>query len=290
MNSLARFILIILFLAGLAWGIYWLWQRQPRLKNEESKPEGSKQVQIQDEKIKPADFSILTSQSVKIEGKTNPQSYVAIYSNAFGEVVKTDKEGKFEKSVNLEKGLNLVQLVSISPELKDSSDTTLTYWVGDASDGKTVYAGSIKSILVDNLTVSTSSGEKTIKTSKTTTMDLPPQDEEKPSTKSVLSNLRVGDYLIALGDLGQDYLNAKKIQVIRENKPQVTKKLFLGRLLVAPKNNIFSAKAQKDQKIEEFTLAKNSKEAEKVVKDKDAIIFYHDEKNQKVVDLIYLLP
>ena len=83
-----------------------------------------------------------------------------------------------------------------------------------------------------------------------------------------------------------------------EDKPQNNKKLMVGRILVSPRQNLFSVKDITNSEITEFALFKNTqitkvdKEAkpQDLTKDANAIIIYHQDGDKNLVDLIYLLP
>ena len=88
------------------------------------------------------------------------------------------------------------------------------------------------------------------------------------------------------------------MEIIRENKPQITKKIAVSKILTAAKANKFSAKDSEANKILDFTLDKNSKVIKNgqsakdtdIVKDLNAIIIYQDEDDERLIDLVYLLP
>lgn len=298
-------------MALLVYGIYWLWQRQPKPQNHQlSAPAAQeKDKEAFTFEIKPQDNSILASNKFKFEGRSQPDVLIAIYSNSQNDVVKTDSLGKFEKEVQLAIGLNLVEIVIISKDLKAGDKITLTYWVEEFNSqtfGTQVYAGSIKSLLGNLITISTPSGEKNIQASQSVKIELPKDAEnESESTKSALQNLRVGDYLIALGDLSGGTLNAQSLKILRKDKPQIIKKISLAKILTSIRQNLssgrkglFSAKVIETNEIVEFTLNKNSSVAlddqqgknENIEKNKNALIVYHPAEDQKLVDLIYLLP
>lgn len=291
----------------MAYGIYWLWQRQPKPKNHQpdsvvgQEQNGAKREQSLE--IKPQDSQVLTDSPIKIEGQSKPDQYLAVYSNGFNYLIQTDNSGKFEQAINLTEGLNLIEIVAFSRDLKEDDKITLTYWLTKKDKktmlGSTVFAGSVKTIFENILTLSTPAGEKNIRTLKTTEIVIPTEDEtEIESTKSALDGVRVGDYLIALGNLSQDTLNAKRLEIIRQNKPQVTKKLVTAKILTQVRQNLFSGRDLKESKIQEFTLTKDSQiliggqkaESEDIAKNKEAFIFFTTGGGKKIVDLIYQLP
>jgi len=307
-TGIAKYLVILILIASFIFTLYWLWQRQPKtLKNETpqaSTYQSPKPKTQQATEIKPSDFSVLNTNQVKLEGRVTPNSSVAVFSNDFATVVKTTSSGNFEKEVTLPRGLNLLDLSIISKDFREEQKRTLTFFVSDSqNNGSTVYVGTLKTIFDTLLTISTTNGEKSIQASKSTAVNLPPPPNgEKETTVSPLKNIRIGDYLIVVGDLTKDAenekLQAKKIEVIRENIPQNTRKLTLAKTLTTVRQNLFSAKNTTDNKILEFTLEKTSliqiddkiSKASDIAKDKNAIIIHHQEQAKNIVDLIYLLP
>lgn len=289
----------MLIIATFLYGLYWLWQRQPKPQEKASPPsQEAKEVrQPQAVEIIPQSFSVLSDPKTRIQGKSKPETLVAVYSNDFNYLVQTDAVGKFEQDMELTEGLNLAEIVVFDRDLREETRISTIYWLsGKEKVGNTVYAGPVKTIFDNLITVSTISGEKTVKIAQSATIELP-KGEEAESTKSASENIRVGDYLIALGEIAGDNLNAQRVEVIRKNKPQVVKKVLGAKILTSVRQNLFSAKETQENKILEFVLAKNSvvevtgrqAKAEEIVKEKTAIIFFHQEGDKRIVDLIYLL-
>ncbi|KKR56477.1 MAG: hypothetical protein UU05_C0036G0002 [Candidatus Curtissbacteria bacterium GW2011_GWA1_40_47] len=306
-NHIAKYLVILILAASFIFALYWLWQRQPKIQNQEvqtainSQTVASEGKNPQKLKLSPKDFSVLTSKKVKFEGTSTPNSYLAIFSNTSQAVVKTDTSGNSEKEIDLADGLNLVDLVTVTPDFQTKNKKSLTLLIAqDTKDGDTVYTGPVKTIFDTLITLTTTDGQKEIRASKTTAITLPKEDDkEKESIGSALRNIRIGDFAIVIGNLSkEDQLEAKKIEIIREAVPQNSRRLTVVKTLTAPRQNLFSAKNQQSGEIEEFTLGKTSqilvdgKEAKitDITKDKNTIIISHEEKGKQLIDLIYLLP
>ena len=306
-NRIAKYLVILILITSFVFSLFWLWQRQPKSQNQEvqtainSQTVASEERNPQELKLSPKNFSVLTSKKIKFEGTSIPNSYLTIFSNISQAVVKTDASGNYEKEIDLVDGLNLVDLVTISPELQPKSKKSLTLLVAqDTKDGDTVYTGPVKTIFDTLITLTTTDGQKEIRASGKTTISLPKEDDkENEATASALRNIRIGDFTIVQGNISKEnQLEAKKIEIIRENKPQNLRRLTVVKTLTAPRQNLFSTKNQQSSEIEEFTLGKTSqiftdgKEAKTIdiTKDKNAIIVSHEEKGKELVDLIYLLP
>lgn len=314
-NKTAKYLVILILVAAFILTLFWLWQRQPRVQNLQTPQEtkDSQSVQTPESfKITPPDGSVLTSKQVKLTGQAKA-GYLAIFSNNFQILIKTDQNGEFEKEVDLADGLNLITLISFSDQLKQDQEKSLVYLLAkDTKDGETIFAGPVKTILDNLLTIASSNGQKNIRSTKNTNITLPkPPASEKTnneSTGSAIQNIRVGDFLIAQGNLSageKDEMTAKKIEVIREDKPQNNQKIMLGRILISPRQNLpagrqglFSVKDSTTNEIIEFSVTSDTqilqeeKEAktEDITKNKSAFVIYHQENDKNLVDLIYLLP
>ena len=228
-NHIAKYLVILILAASFIFALYWLWQRQPKIQNQEvqtainSQTVASEGKNPQKLKLSPKDFSVLTSKKVKFEGTSTPNSYLAIFSNTSQAVVKTDTSGNSEKEIDLADGLNLVDLVTVTPDFQTKNKKSLTLLIAqDTKDGDTVYTGPVKTIFDTLITLTTTDGQKEIRASKTTAITLPKEDDkEKESIGSALRNIRIGDFAIVIGNLSkEDQLEAKKIEIIREAVPQ----------------------------------------------------------------------
>ncbi len=302
-------ILIIVCLLGAS--IFWLWQRQPKVKSAQTSAQTTTQqstdTTAQNDSLQitaPKNESIVTTSKTSINGKTQTASYVVIYSNSINTVVKSDKDGNFQTDINLTDGLNLISIQTITGDPQKRITKSLTIWSAKKDPGASaVYAGSVKNIFDTVLTITTQNGDKTVNTSKSTQVNLPNGEEEqaiKQATASANQKIRIGDFAIALGDPAQsgnkDTITGRSIQIIRDNKPQNNEDFVAGTTLTGVKLNLFSAKSVVDSKIWEFTLNKNTSiqlngqdaKQDAVVKDKNAIIIFHKEDDKKVADLVYL--
>jgi len=308
-NRTAKYLVILILVASFILFLYWLWQRQPRVQNIQTpKPTAESNIIQTPEsfKITPKDGSVLTSKKVKLTGIVNP-GYLIIFSNDFQAVIKTDQNGKFENEVDLTDGLNLFKLVSFSNKLKQNQENSLVYLLAkNTKDGETIFAGSVKTILDNLLTISTPNGQKNIRSTKDTNITLPkpPADEKNKNeaSGSAIQNIRVGDFLIAQGNLANsnknDEIIAKKIEVTREDKPQINKKLAVVKILASLRGDLFSAKDLETDEILQFNLSKNSEifqedkqsKPKDITKNKNTIVIYLVKGDKNLVDLIYLLP
>src|SRR3990167_3713754 len=160
-----------------------------------------------------------------------------------------------------------------------------------------VYAGSVKSILDNLITLTTSTGEKSVKKETKTNLILPSPILSKKPAPAPDESIRIGDFAIALGEVKDEILNAQDLEIIRENKPQITRKISIAKILTVAKAGKFSAKDTEANKILDFTLDKNSKILKNgqgakdtdIAKDLNAIIVYQNEGDERLVDLVYLL-
>lgn len=301
---MAKIAITVIFTLAIVAFMYWLWQRQPRIP-QVTTPQIQQVTGAEREQslqIKPQDGSILAQNKITFEGQTKPNQIVLIYSNDFASAVSSDKNGNFSQNATLVGGLNIVQIVYQQNDPKQSQKYTLTYLVAAKSDpGKTnVFAGSVKSIFDTVLVITWQGKDKTINAARDIDVILPKnKGEESEATGSAFSNLRLRDFIIATGTLTKNgQLTAKSLEVIRENPPQMLAQFAQIKILNAPNKNSFSARDETTSEIVAYSVDKNTEilqdsqkvQAKDIAKDKKALVVYHSEKNQNLVDFIYLLP
>ena len=301
-KRLTKPLILLIFIAILISTMVWLWQRQPKvpLSELQSSPATGEAaaVKVEEElEIIPGDSQVLTTGKVEFKGKYLPNLLLVIYSNNFQAIVKTDDRGEFAKEVELAQGLNQITAAVLDANLQTAEQKFLTLWVTDDDEGNTVFTGSVKSIFDTLITVLTPNGDRNIRTGTSTTIDIPKEENQAANTSAV-KNIRIGDFAIGLGDAtDRDTILAKTLTIERVNKPQNTKQFIASRTITNVRQNLFSAKDNQDGKIIELTLGKTSQiaigenqgKSADITKDKTALVFYHPEKNQNIVDLVYLL-
>lgn len=278
-----------------------LWQRQPKLQQREkseSTEEASQKPKEEKFTITPADGTVLGSTTVKFTGKAETGSLIVIFSNDSHGIAKTKQDGTFELQTAQEQGLNLVKVAFVAPTLELAHEKNLSLFISQKDVSKTVAAGSVKSIFDNLITITTQNGEKNIRTSKSTSFDVPEEEDVQQATGE-LDSIRIGDYIIATGDAtDEDSIIAKNLQVVRQNKPVLTKEMTVGKIASNVRQNIFSVKNNKDSKLIEFTQDKNTTilldgqnaQSDSVVKDKSALILYTKVEDTNLINLVYLLP
>lgn len=308
-KTVATLLFSLIIITLFIYGIYWLWQRQPKSLKEEPTTAQNNQIQKpgsekanSQNSLKPQEFSVLTSSKATFSGTVAPNSLVVIYSNSVQLTAKSDDRGNFQKDATLSPGLNLFNISVFSQKLEEADKKSLTLYLAKDKEinGNTVFAGTVKSIFNNLITLTTTGGDKIVNSQKSTDFTFPKNaDDDSESTNSALSNVRVGDYLIALGNAEEtDKITAQKITVVRENKPQNMEVISVIRLLTAPRQNIFSAKNEKDGKIVEFVLNKESQieangqtvKSTDITKDKRAIVVSYASNGDHIIDLISILP
>lgn len=290
-------ILLIIFIA-IASLMYWLWQRQPKVNNYQVSNqvqtlEQNKEQESTEFEINPKDESIIKEESTKFSGKTNPNGYVVVVANSNQGITKSNESGQFEIEIQLSSGLNLVNVFTLSENLDQTQNKLITLYVDEKETSNTVYAGPVKGIFDEVITITSSQGEQTIRKKTSTKINFEDSANEKGD------DIRVGDFLIVLANKeNQKDIDATLIKVHRLEKPQNNKKYFAGILLSIAKENIFSASSINDSKIIEFSLSKNSLisqngqqiKEDKIAKDKKAIVVYSNVEDKNIPDLVYLLP
>lgn len=304
-NKGAKYTSFTLITAVLIVFVVWLWQRQPIQNSQTATPKSAttsaQSNSEQNFKIAPKDGSVITSSKVKLQGQTTPSTFVVIYTNDTSQISQTDSAGNFNQEVELTQGLNLINIATVSQNLEKISEQSFNFFIAqDKDQGDIVFTGSVKTIFDKLITISTNSADKNVRTTNTTQFTFPEisEDDIQEQNSQPVKNVRIGDYLIATGDqTNQNSLVAKMVQIERQNKPQISKIMFLGKTASSVRTNIFSVKDQKGE-VAEFTINKNSEisqdnkqlSAKEIAKDKNAIIFYHQDGNKNIINLIYLLP
>ena len=302
-KRIGKLILIVILFSAVIYGIYWLWQRQPKpVQNiqsttnqvQTSKPQKAGFVQV------PKDSQVLSSGKIEISGKVESEAYIVVVSNSTSAVSKTSKSGEFKIPIELSAGLNLLDIQVFDNNLSAIGNEQKTVYITrDETPPQNwqVYAGSVKSILDNLITITSPTGEKSVKKDTKTNLILPSPLLSKKPTPAPSESIRIGDFAIALGEPKDEILNAQDLEIIRENKPQITRKISIAKILTAAKANKFSAKDAEANKILDFTLDKNSKIIKNsqsakdtdIQKNSSAIIIYQDEDDERLTDLVYLL-
>ena len=302
-KKIGKLILIIILLLAFIYGIWWLWQRQPKpaqIKQETTnqvqtpKPQKAGFVQV------PKDSQILSSGKIEISGKVDSEAYIVVVSNSTSAIGRSEKSGEFKIPIELARGLNLLDIQVFNNNLSAIGSEQKTVYVAESEplpQNWEVYAGSVKSILDNLITLTTSTGEKSVKKETKTNLILPSPILSKKPAPAPDESIRIGDFAIALGEVKDEILNAQDLEIIREKKPQITRKISIAKILTVAKAGKFSAKDTEANKILDFTLGKNStvikngqsaKDTD-IQKDSNAIIVYQDEDDERLADFVYLL-
>lgn len=165
-KSFAFFLFTFALIALFLYGLYWLWQRQPKLKSQDT---GQATVQTsqnpnpqKQQDLSPEDFSVLQNAKVTFKGITQPNGYVLVYSDSLNEITTADPNGNFQKDITLPVGFNLIAVSYVSPDLKKTGQKILTLNVNTSqnNNGDKIYAGTVKSIFDNLITLTTANGEK----------------------------------------------------------------------------------------------------------------------------------
>lgn len=281
----------------------WLWTLQPTSapKNILSEKNSTIETPQQTSTVQPPDFSVLKTTAITLKGKVDPNQIVAISSAGENIILRADSEGNFKQTLALVRGLNLVKITKISQDFKNTEEKTLTYDVNSDTPSTAVFAGSVKTIFDTLVTVATAGGEKSIRAGKSTVIDMPKEKDTGEGTPSTaLESIRIGDYAIAVGtypeEKGQtDTIVADKITILRDNKPTNDSIVITGKTLTAVNQNAISFKNTKDETIEltidkntTATIADKESAVDNVTKDKNAIIIYHQNDKDNILDTIYI--
>jgi len=281
----------------------WLWTLQPTAapKNVLSEKNSTVQTPQVSSSIQPPDFSVLKTTAVTLKGKANPGQIIAISGGQTNTITKADAQGNFAQSLSLSKGLNLVKVAYVSADFKNIDSQTLTYDVNTDTPALVVFAGSVKTIFDTLITVTAAGAEKSIRAGKSTQIDVPIEKVEGEATpSSAIESIRIGDYAIALGNYpeekGQtDTVVAQKIAIIRGEKPQNNSLIIAAYTQTDVQKGRLSVKNTKGELIDvvldentTVTIAGKTAGTNDVVKDKDAVIVYHQDNGDNLLDTIYI--
>src|SRR3989344_6892703 len=112
-KRVGKLILIVILFSAVIYGIYWLWQRQPKpFQNiqsttnqvQTSKPQKAGFAQA------PKDSQVLSSAKIEISGKVDKDAYIVVISNSVSAIGKSEKSGEFKIPIELLAGLNLLDI------------------------------------------------------------------------------------------------------------------------------------------------------------------------------------
>lgn len=300
-SSLFKFIAIaLLFIIAISYLMYWLWQRQPKPQDNNQIESPIVQSDNQEEKldntsllITPESGTILKDVTNTLSIKTSPNEFVIIYSNFSQGVGKTDQNGELQVEIELEEGLNLINVSTLNKNLESTQSQSLAYFVSQSTDASSFFAGSVKSIFDEVITITTISDEQTIRQKTSTKLILPSNETDAED-----NGIRVGDYVIAQGKIENEKdFSVTSLEIIRQNKPQNEEKHAAGITLSEITNGLFSIR-DPESKIIEFavddftTISQNGNglDFDNIIKDQRVIVIYFIKDNENIVDLIYLLP
>lgn len=117
----------IIFAAAVAGGGYW-WT----LKNKQVPEEITTRVEPPKASLiiaAPQDQMATTSAQIQIEGKTNPGSMVAVYSENNQETFEGDENGNFSGILALDEGPNEITFIAFDDENGEQSETRSVVYV-----------------------------------------------------------------------------------------------------------------------------------------------------------------
>lgn len=309
-DKVVKIILFIFLIIALSYLIFWLWQRQPKqaFETPQTTAAGNQIIQS-DENIKtistnPKDGTVVSSPKINFSINSDPQSYLIIAAQDYESIARADKNGDLKKDIELDPGFNLLKITAISENLQKTQEVEIALFSQSdkvETNAKMVLAGSVKNLFQNIITLNSPSGEKNVKTTTQTKTIIPSLGPTKsPLPKNQDQNVRIGDFLVVLGNEDGKETIAEEIEVYRQSKPQITKQVGIFKLLslVKKPENFFSTKDEKNNQIIEFTLDKNSEilkdgkilKSNDLQKDMQTIIVYHKDSDKNIPDLIYLLP
>ena len=231
----------------------------------------------------PKNLSIATTSTAKITGISKPESQVVVVAQTEDTISKTDAKGGFEVKADLSGGLNILKIVSFDP-LNGLSQENLTLVYSsefakflenteeksennkestNSADAirekvKEKLAEAIKNPIV-YLGIITDITDKTIqiKNEADEILQISLTDEvteyvkvNDVSKKMELKDLAIGDYIAALGFMGTNVMDGKRI-LITAKPEEVNFQAIYGEVTeVAKKNLTLKDNKDKDWKVE----------------------------------------
>lgn len=320
LSAIKKTLLPLTSLFFLIFLVIWLWQRQPLIQKEEVLSQKSQKQESQNPQDEnnssefPNNF-VSNQENIKLKGKAKPGDFIIFSSNSFSLAQPSSSNGSYEADIKLTSGLNLINFLTISKDLKDIQEKSLTFYFDKSQKSKTVYAGSVKNIFDTLITITTPQGDVSIQSSQDAQIEIPQSDNDYENTKtgsSPLKDIRVGDHAVSLGDLSKNNTQiAQKIIISRTDKPQNSSQVITAQISSIPKNNFFTVKNIRDSKIVELNLNNDSQiqienaappptpktqaklpiaNIGEIARDKNAIIIYNNDQEKLIVDLMLLLP
>lgn len=307
MASVVKVAIVLLITSGIFVSIYLLWQRQPKPKTEEPQTkietivesENGENTQVSSFVTTPKRGEISTSAKVTLSGKVDPDSRVLIYSISQNDIVKSQLDGIFSLDITLPDGINLIQISTLDTNFQEKESATIPVYVSQqgAQNNLSFVAGTVKKLFQNSISITAISGEIDLETNTSTLFENQQTSKNSKSPSSAKEDLRVGDYIVGLGQPGSNStFKAQTIKIYRDNKPAIKKSYAPLKFVSVVKNNIFSGTNLTNSKLLEFTLDKNSQifelnkkvTSKTITKDKTAIIFYQDS-DTNLVTAIYFL-
>lgn len=300
---MGKFIVSLFFTTLIIVSVYLLWQRQPKgqlPQKPEIEPATQEAESNNTPKLidSPKNNSTSSSTNIKFLGQSLPSTFVSIYTNDMHVILKTDDLGKFEKELSVPAGLQFIRAQSFNADLTPDKNQDLTMFISGNQNGDEVQAGVVKTIFDTVVTITTNLGDKDIKTTKSTQFNTP-KDEDVEATTTAEDLVRVGDFIIAIGNsYNNKNLDAKSIQIIRDTTPHNSELLVSVKIIKPVVKNSFSAANIADSQNIQFTLDNSSQitkedkstTSKEISKDKRGFIFYRIDGDKNIVDLLYLLP
>ena len=193
---------------------------------------------------KPEDFSVTTESVIEVSGITKGSSWVIASSEAGDYIAKAENDGSFSINVELEAGVNILQVTSVNNQSESSSQKVLVVYspsfqttapssspesseassesditkavalkVAQAGNLPKAYIGTVTDIADSTIQIkSTDSQIQQIETGKN---DVNVVDSKGTTTKTVkLTDIAIGDFIVAMGYVdGDEVLDVQRILI-----------------------------------------------------------------------------
>lgn len=202
----------------------------------------------------PENGDVLTLQELKIDGKTRPDTYLAVFSQNDSQIIKTQDTGEFNTSLNLADGYNLIKLVNFETDGSYLEQTLEVFYLSSKFEklvqspistqsaqtneslkrlgelrkkqNLKIAAGILKGTLAKSLAIETLAGSRTVVVSDSTKIGNFP---DFAKSLQEVSQIKAGDFVVAVGNFAQQgILTAQILQVNPNIRPEFRNSTVFG--------------------------------------------------------------
>lgn len=194
----------------------------------------------------PSNFAATSSSEIVISGHGSSGALVVAYGEE-AEIANVTDSGEFSTTSELSEGINRINVWSFEKgQSPKSLDLVLVYEPNlDNSQNKTTYFGTVTDITGDTLQIRTAGGEISQLSLGSDTLYVKIVTESKDIE---FSDLAIGDYIAAIGDVGSSVMNVSKVIVTTE--PEAIKQAaIIGKIQTLSSDDFIVETNEKSEQI-----------------------------------------